>query len=61
MNMKKVILLAGLFLIGLTAYVQSDQQGFSISAWGGHVLGDSDFSEVYGFAIGGNANYTITD
>lgn len=61
MNMKKVILLAGLFLIGLTAYGQSDQQGFSISAWGGPVLGDSDFSEVYGFAIGGNAHYTITD
>ena len=59
--MKKVILLAGLFLIGLTAYGQSDQQGFSGSAWGGFVLGDETFSDLFGFSYGGNLHYTFTD
>ena len=59
--MKKVILLASLLLIGITAYGQSDQQGFSASAWGGFVLGDDAFSEFYGFSYGGNLHYTITD
>ena len=59
--MKKVILLASLLLIGVTAYGQSDQQGLSGSAWGGFVLGDEAFSDVYGFSYGGNLHYTFTD
>ena len=59
--MKKVILLASLLLIGVTAYGQSDQQGFSGSAWGGFVVGDDTFSELFGFSYGGNLHYTFTD
>ena len=61
MNMKKVILFVGLMFIGLTAYGQSAEKGLSASAWGGVVLGDDVFSDLFGAGIGGNLHYTLTD
>lgn len=61
MNMKKVFLLASFLFVGVLAYGQSANKGFSASAWGGVVVGDEDFSDSFGAAFGGNLHYTLTD
>jgi len=61
MNMKKVILLASFLFVGVLAYGQSANKGFSASAWGGFVVGDEAFSDTFGAAFGGNLHYTLTD
>jgi len=59
--MKKVILLAGLLLIGVTAFGQTKEQGFSVSAQVGYTLGDEVFSDFFGIAYGANLDYTISE